>query len=146
MLRGGRAHDNSFNGWHFLYRRCVSEDLIGDRLNPNRIPYDNTSVNWCKYSKPWDVIFDDPGHGITCLMVCDLPKELPKEQPPGTPIAPHSFVAEHDPDDDNYSHSQIVTYKSGKKIAGRVSLSNTVKKELRTMLSDRSRVLLTPKI
>jgi hypothetical protein len=55
------------------------------------IPYENLSTNWSKYSRPWDVIFDFPGYGIARLRVSDLPDNLPIEQPPGTPVLPHSF-------------------------------------------------------
>ncbi|MGI8427264.1 MAG: hypothetical protein ACR2M4_11885 [Actinomycetota bacterium] len=101
-------------------------------------------MNWSKYSEPWDVIFDHPQFGFTRLFVCHLPKELPKQPPAGSKI--HLYVAEHDPKETNYAHSQIVTYKEGKKVVKNKEIPQTVKKELRTIISDRSLLLLRPKI
>ncbi|MGI0035562.1 MAG: hypothetical protein ACRD98_06830 [Nitrososphaera sp.] len=78
-------------------------------------------------------------------MVRDLPTELPKQPPVGSQTKIHSFVAEHCPEEANYAHSQIVTYKEGKKVAD-TSLPVTVKKEFRTIISDHSLLLLPPKI
>ena len=75
--------DDGFLPFHRLYHRCKKEDFEGDWVFGARMRYNNTSVNWSKYSKPWDVIFDHAGHGIVQFMVCQLPKELPKEPTPG---------------------------------------------------------------
>lgn len=142
MLKRQRGIDKNFKAWHQLYRRCECEDMEDNRLIAARIPSNNISVNWSKYSEPWDVIFDHPRFGFTRLLVCDLPEELPKQPPVGSKI--HSYVSEHDPEETNYAHSQIVTYKEGKKVKNKIPL--TVKKEFRTIISDRSLLLLRPKI
>lgn len=140
-----RDVDNSFCNWHLLYRRFASEDLIGNRLNPIKIAYKNTSVNWSKYSKPWDVVYDYPSHGYGQIMVNYLPSELPKEIPPGSNPKLHSFFPEHKPLEDNYSHSEIVTFKENTKIQGNVELPSIVKKEFRTIISDKTLILSYPK-
>lgn len=145
MLKRQRGVDNNFKDWHQLYRRCQCEDLEGNRLIAARIPSSNISVNWSKYSEPWDVIFDHPRFGITRLLVRDLPKELPRQPPVGSPTKIHSYVAEHYPEETNYAHSEIVAHKEGRKVHGK-SLSQTVKKEFRTIISDHSLLLLPPKI
>lgn len=143
MYKGHRGVDNNFKAWHKLYRRCEREDIQGERLLAARIPYANTSVNWSKYSNPWDVIFDYPNFGFTGLFVHDLPTELPNERTDGSKL--HSFVAEHFPDENNYSHCHITTHKEGEKVDGQ-KLPAIVKKEFRTIISDRSVLLLAPKI
>ena len=145
MLQRNREVDGNFKGWHQLYRRCEKEDIIGDRLNPSRIKYANTSVNWSKYSKPWDVVFDHPKQGIAQLSVHHLPTELPKKPPAGAKPVLHSFLPEHYPEQQNYSHSQIMTFKAGVKLV-KPELPATVKKEFRTIVSDRSLILLMPDI
>lgn len=145
MYKGDRGVDTCFKGWHQLYRRCKQEDLIDNRLNPTRIKYSNTSVNWSKFSKPWDVIFDYPDHGVVRFFVRDLPEELPKEKPAAGPLPKlYSFVAEHFPEENNYSHSQIMTYKENVRVTAK--LPSTVKKEFKTIMCDRSLVLLEPKL
>jgi hypothetical protein len=146
MLQRQREIDNNFSGLHLLYRRFTNDELLGNRLNPAKIAYKNTSVNWSKYSKPWDVIFDYPDYGYCQLMVKHLPTELPKEIQIGSNAKLHSFMAEHKPLQDNYSHSEIVTYKENVKVIGNVDLPNTVKKEFRTIISDKTLILSNPKL
>lgn len=150
MLKRGRGVDNRFRFWHQLYRRCKSEDLIGDRLSPASIRYDNQSVNWSKYSKPWDVVFDYPRHGIVHFLVGDLPTELPKHNPSAGKAKLHSFFPAHVPEEENYAHSEIWTYKhesNEQKIRiEKPKLSETVKKEFRQIMSDRGVVILRPEM
>ena len=116
--------------------------MIGDRLLGPTIPYDNMSTNWSKYSRPWDVIFDFPNYGIARLRVGDLPDNLPIAQPPGTPVLPHAFRPEHVPCPENYSHTEIWIYRANQRV--RTLSANTVKKEFRQIISDRSFVILPP--
>ncbi len=148
MLQNGRAVDNAFRFFHCLYYRCTQEDVSEDRLLAARIPYRDTSVNWSKYSKPWDVIFDHPGQGIAQFLVCGLPKELPTELPPGpqrSPPKPHSFFPGHVPLPKNYSHCEVWTFKEGARTSN-PRLPETVKKEFRQIMSDRSVLLYSPTI
>jgi hypothetical protein len=145
MYQRGRNVDSGFRLWHRLYYRCIKEDVIGDRLLAARIPHCNTSVNWSKYSKPWDVIFDYPDHGIAQFFVRDLPKELPKEISAGTKAKLHSFFPAHVPLELNYAHSEIWTFKEKQRIE-KPKLPETVKKEFRAIMSDRSVILLRPKV
>ena len=76
MLQRDRLPDQNFSKWHELYKRFGKEDFVEDRLIPARIPYRNSSVNWSKYSKPWDVIFEYPQMGFCRILVRNLPREL----------------------------------------------------------------------
>jgi hypothetical protein len=144
MERRGRPVDNSFRDHHGLYYRCTKEDFEDDgRLNPSRIRCDNTSVNWSKYSKPWDVIFDHPGFGIVRFLVKELPKELPKQPPKGANV--RSFYPVHDPMDENYAHAEIGTFDGQKRIAN-PNLGKIVKTEFRMIMRDRAMLILPPKV
>jgi hypothetical protein len=107
-----------------------------------RIAYQNQSVNWSKYGKPWDVIFDFPGHGFAQFLVGDLPTELPSQKTENA--KPHSFFPSHVPECRNYSHCEIWTFKDGVPISKSTKLPATVKKEFRQIISDRAVILRTP--
>ena len=144
MLQSGRGVDNNFRRTDWLYRRCVKEDIEGDRFIPARISYDDTSVNWSKYSRPWDVIFDYPAQGVARWIVSDLPTDLPENPPPKTTVEMHDFRPLHAPLEHNYSHTEIQVYRSGQPLQ-RLS-SNLVKKQFRTIMGESSFVLIPPKI
>lgn len=136
--------DGSFHPYHLLYRRCNREDLDGNRLLPGRIKLD-TSVNWSKYSEPWDVIFDYPASGFAQIRICFLPSNVPHEVPSGEQSALYVCRPSHAPCHDNYSHSEIWTYKKGKAGLERIRkerVGNLAKKEIRQILSDHALVLL----
>jgi hypothetical protein len=118
--------------------------VSGGRLLGARIPYKNPSVNWSKYGKPWDVIFDFPGFGIAQFIVCGLPKELPMERPAGVTPKVHSYFPGHVPECENYSHCEIWTFKEGVRVPNPKDLPATVKKEFRQIMSDRSVILRNP--
>jgi hypothetical protein len=144
MLRDERPADNRFRFYHCLYYRCNQEDVIGNRLLGARISYKNPSVNWSKYGKPWDVIFDFPDSGIAQFVVCALPKELPIEVQLGVKPKPHSFFPAHVPELTNYAHSEIWTFKDGAHVENPRGLPETVKKEFRQIMSDRGVILRKP--
>ena len=151
MDRGNRLCDPQFTPAEQLFLRCPSNHLQcsngGRRLLPTFIRASGLSLNRGKYSFYFDVLL--PGvqqetlqwlyWAVACLQVSEIPSQL---QFSDTPTA---FRVEHDPDDDNYSHSEIRAYKSEKLLAhNRVTAK--VKKELRQIISDRARILLLPNI
>jgi len=144
MLQGKRKVDVGFKPFHRLYYRCQINEVVGDRLLAASIPYSKTSVNWSKYSFPWDVLFNYNGYGIFSFVVRSLPVELPKKQPPGQPaIPPHYFRPEHVPLPDNYAHSELWAYRQNIRTA---TVGSLVKKEFRAEMSDRGRLLRYPNI
>jgi hypothetical protein len=101
------------------------------------------SVNWSKYSRPIDVIIGYPKWGIARLMALYLPATLPQElKQQGE--KPHKFCLEHAPEDDNYSHCQIACFKGEDRVQNSKKISETAKKEFKTLLSNRCFVLLDP--
>jgi hypothetical protein len=149
MIQRSRGVDQGFRPHHILFRRCTTEDVMGDRLIPNRIAHRNVSVNWSKYCKPWDVIFDFPGQGIVRIVVRCLPIGIPLV-PADKNAKLHAFRPIHCPESENYSHTEIRAYRKGQDEdnwapMGKADLPEMAKKEFRTMMADRSCVILSPK-
>jgi hypothetical protein len=128
-----------------LYHRCKREDFEGGDLIHARIKHDGASVNWSKYSKPWDVIFDNPGEGIIQYIVANLPKEIPKEFPKNTIPKPQSFRPVHDPESQNYPHSEIWAFHGDVRTPAS-KLGDRAKKEFRSIMARQAIVLLRPSI
>ena len=130
LKRRGRPVDPEFSPTEDLYRRVVRPDHIGSDgfVTTAGVPFPDLSVNRGKYSEPEDVLL---GHGnavaIAAAKVGDIPREI--EQ--------HGFLPVHDPEPDNYSHTEIRTYRDGVHL--RQKPSTTVRKEFR--LSFRLKVL-----
>lgn len=142
LIRNGRGSDGAFSAWHLLYRRFNDEDFDGDRLLPARIKYQDLSVNWSKYSRPWDVVFDYPGDGIASISVGEVRKDLPTNLVAGAKV--HAYFPVHDPEELNYSHTELAVFKEGKRLVRDAKLPDTVKKEFRAILSNRSVILVKP--
>lgn len=143
MLRNGRGIDSGFKPWHLLFHRCKKDDVEGNRLLPASISYRNTSCNWSKYSRPCDVIFDKPGWGIAMFFVRHLPTNLPSIR--DDKMKEFSYRPGHEPEDLNYSHSEIKTYKEGV-LMDKPNPSEAAKKEFRTLMSNRSFIILDPAV
>jgi hypothetical protein len=146
MIRNGRPIDQNFRSFHLLYYRCKREDIEGNRLLAPKIKSFDISVNWSKYSKPWDVIFGEPAAGIALFVVCDvscdLPRELSSEQREAKKI--HSYRPTHEPYDDNYSHSEIAVFKDDKRITKSSGVGEIAKKEFRQIISDKCLIVRWP--
>jgi hypothetical protein len=158
MMRNGRPEDQNFRDYHRLYYRFeTAEDIEGNRLLGPRIKMAEAmraadiSVNWSKYSKPWDVVFDFPRSGIAMFFVWhvrrDLPTDLSKlaaNQREQDKPKPHTYKPVHEPEEDNYSHSAMAVFKDGVRITKPNRVAPTAKKEFRQIISDKSMILLSP--
>jgi hypothetical protein len=149
MLRAGRPSDQNFHLDDPLYYRIEREDeLDGARLDPQKIraAFD-VSVNWAKYSKPWDVIFDHPFAGFARFLVRDIRVDLPRDTSPEHQYQTrnsHSYGPSHEPEDSNYAHSSIIVTKNGQRVVKSAQISSTARREFRQLLADRAEVLLRP--
>ena len=153
MYRGNRLCDPQFTPVEQLYLRCASNHLQRSngrlRLLPTYIRASGLSLNRGKYSFCFDVLLPCVQQetlqwlywGVACLQVSEVPSQLQFSDTP----TPTAFRVEHDPDDDNYSHSEIRAYKSEKLLKPK-GVATKVKKELRQIISDRARILLLPNI
>lgn len=150
MMRNDRPPDQSFRWYQRLYYRCHTDDVVGDRLLPLRIRPINLSVNWSKYSKPWDVIFGQPNAGIAVILVSEIRRDLPEQitaddSKNRDKPKPRCYRPWHDPYDDNYGHTEIAVYKEEDRLTNERDINSQTKKAFRQILSDRSRVVRLPR-
>lgn len=149
MYQSGRDEDQYFKNDENLYRRCCPEDVIGDRLVVGAIKFPDWSVNREKYSQPSDVLFPyfHDCCGIATFKVEDVPSKL--ESNTGTLFR---FQVVHCPEYDNYAHSEVRTFKgesdlkssSDEKFTRKLKPSRGIKKEFRTILSNKIIVTQQP--
>jgi len=149
MIRAGRPTDQGFCWYHRLYYRCKMEDVAEDRLLPLRVRYIDASVNWSKYSKPWDVIFGHSKAGIALFVVCEMRRDLPSELPASTARQQdqpkrRAYRPWHEPYDENYPHAELAVYMDDRRLTKERQISEEAKKEFRQIISDRSRVIRQP--
>ena len=146
MYRNSRALDNDFAADELLYRRFSKNEVAEGRLLPSAIDFPDWSINRQKYSEPGDVRFPAGCEeiyfccGVVGFKVSDIPTSLTIETTP----AVFTFDVQHRPEDDNYSHSEVWTYKDGyhssdKKFKKKIN--TMLKKKFRQILSDRTYVI-----
>lgn len=143
MFRRGRPVDPVFDAEETLYRRCLPGEVQGQRLLPAAIKFPGWSVNREKYSDPDDVLIPNyQEYGVAGFRVKDIPESL-RSPAPGNVL--FEFGVEHVPEEDNYAHSEIRTYKDGHYDPSLSKKINAqVKKEFRQLLSDRTFVIRHP--
>lgn len=142
LFRRGRLPDPDFQATEQLFHRCKQADIIDNRLIPAAISFRNWSVNRSKYSEPRDVLLPSwLEWGIAVFTVADVPAPFMAE---GTGIA-WSFRMEHVPEEENYSHSEIRSYKDGV-YQPKPGPNELTKKWFRQKLSDRIAILLVPRV
>ena len=145
MLRNGRPPDPHFELDDSLYRGFRADEVINGRLIPERIKfYPRMSVNRGKYSEPGDFLYVEyPKYrdcGVAECKVADIPGRLVSE---GGPV--YEWRLEHTPLEDNYAHSEIVTFKDGIHTLT-LDPPKHIKKTVRQILSDRLVVVLEPEM
>lgn len=130
LRRRGRAAVQEFSSDERLFRRVTPHHPLDSEgfVLPPGVPLPDLSVNREKYSEPEDVLIGHPDAvGIAAAVVGDIPAE----------IDGYEFLPVHDPQEDNYSHTEIRTFRDGKRL--RRKPPNLVRKEFR--LSFRLQIL-----
>jgi hypothetical protein len=139
MYRAGRSLDQDFDESELLYKRCLAEHIEEERLLATAISFPDWSVNRAKYSEPEDVLIPDYlDWGIAAFEVGNVPKSLIS---PGN--VKYDFRVEHDPVEDNYSHSEVRTYKD-EHHDKKLDPNKTVKKRFRQILSEKTVIIRQP--
>jgi hypothetical protein len=145
MIQGNRSVDNSFLPHHKVYFRISNEDYVNGELVEARIPIANHSVNWSKYSKPWDVKFDHATCGVGQMLVSDIPSRLPEQLSKDPNDKFHDYGPKHVPEPLNYSHSEIQVTKDGVLVVDNSKVnSKAVKKAYRSIIRSKAVILLEP--
>lgn len=154
MFMNQRKLDNNFSENESLYFRCMKESVDQEKqiIKPASVPYPNQSVNREKYSKLKDVLLPNLDKkskkwifwGVAKISVKDLPKKQEIQHNPKAAKITFVFKVEHDPESDNYGHSEIRVYKNN--ILDRDNRTRGVKKIYRTDLSFKSKIAIKPLI
>jgi hypothetical protein len=99
------------------------------------------SCNREKYSEPEDVLWPD---FLDWLILEFFVRDVPSTVPPKYPSAEaFAFRVEHDPQPENYAHTEVRTYKNGVFHRKNSEPNQTIKTWFRTELSLRTRLLPT---
>ncbi len=140
LLRGGRPVDPVFGPEERLYRRLRVLDIDSEgRIEPTSLESPDFSVNRGKYSEPADVILSDSSHGIASFTVADVPESVLSAEE-----VEFRFPVEHDPLDSNYSHSEVRSYKGGRRLGPRKKPPKAIKTLFRLSLVPRLEILKNP--
>lgn len=109
LKRRGREADQEFSLGERLFRRVTPRHPLDSEgfVLPPGVPLPDLSVNREKYSEPEDVLIGYPDAiGVAAAVVGDIPAE----------IEGYEFRAVHDPEEDNYSHTEIRTFRNEKRV------------------------------
>ena len=146
MFRNSRPVDPGFATTERLFLRCT-RDMIDEngRMKVSAVAFPNQSVNRGKYSRPSDVLLPElrPGAGdwilwgVVEFAVMDIPETIESTGGVAT-----TFGVEHEPTNDNYSHSELSASKGGKRQHRSKAINIEVKKEYRTRLAQETRLII----
>jgi hypothetical protein len=149
MYRRGRPVDPLLSPTERLFLRCQCEWVDVDRIKPAHIHFPDQSVNREKYSYPTDVLLPDATPrsadwvlwGVVAFQVADVPADSTTSGG-----VSYRFTAEHDPLEDNFGHTELRVYKDGVREQNKDRINPKIKKEYRTRLALRTRLIVPPLI
>lgn len=114
--------------------------MDGEDISPLAIRLPNQSANRGKYSLPGSVLLPQHRHmGIYAIHVGDIPKKC--QSPGGKELEPK---IEHEPEDDNYAHSELRVYKDGDRVDKRKQINQAVRLALKNEIIEMSRIIRKP--
>lgn len=122
--------DPEFEPSERLFRRIPPVHFEGGFLSDAFVPFPAFSTNREKYSRPEDIIAAHPRYGIAAFAVGDIPPVLDD----------FAFRAEHRPEPDNYSHTEVLSLREG----DLAEPPRILRKRFRDLLRQRIRVLKAP--
>ncbi|MEI6233851.1 MAG: hypothetical protein WCT04_12405 [Planctomycetota bacterium] len=139
LRTGSRPIDNQFDEAELLYVRCLSDHVDGGRFLPAGIKFPDWSTNRAKYSEPLDVLLPEFEHwGIAGFNVGAIPAQLKIGD-----SKVYAFAPIHDPTPENYSHTEVRTFKDGV-YDNNLKVPTLIKKEFRTRLAAMTTIIKTP--
>jgi hypothetical protein len=133
MYRQGRPPDPNFPPEECLFIRFQKMD--GGKVHISDLRYPDQSANREKYSQPEWILFPlskfgDWGYGF--IRVREVPPEIPEIRL--ATAAWNRCQVEHDPEEENYSHSEIRGYKNAIRVT-----NNNRKKTIEAKFRDELR-------
>jgi hypothetical protein len=107
MYKRDRDAVQEFVGPELLYLRYMRQHFVQGQLLPEGIRSQlKQSVNRGRFSEPEDVLFSETGNynglGVVEFRVADVPERMEQTEGPA-----YVFFMRHEPEDANYSHSEI---------------------------------------
>jgi hypothetical protein len=136
MYRKSRPIDPEFLPPELLYYRMGVPGTVGSRPDGVDIRLPEDSVNRGKYSEPNDVLFPNYFHlGVAQFPVSGIPAPRSFTDQLGTTREFHLKV-EHDPWEDNYSHSEVRAFREGTRVTHTSKIPVTVKAEFRQLIAE----------
>lgn len=148
MYRNGRDPVQWFAPEENLFQRINSEDLDeSGRLLPTAFRVPCQSVNRAKFSEPeWVLIPTFEKLGIVAYAVKDVPLRIPVEQQTAKQKASdYVFRVKHVPQDDNYSHSEVQSFREGElDFHPSLRVAKSVSEKFKMKLAARARVIRRP--
>lgn len=143
MLRRGRAVVDNFALDEPLYWRCNREHVAALPGSGLAVRFPDFSVNrgGAGFGPPEDVLLPSwPNWGVAAFLVRDIPARLDTE------AATYTFGVVHLPDDYNYAHSEVRTYKGGLYEKDMEIKSKAIKKQFRQLLGEKTIIIIQPKV
>ena len=131
MLQKGRPIDPEFLPDELLYYRISVDGPVGSRPEGVDIRLPEDSVNRGKYSEPTDVLYPNYFHlGVAqfCVDAVPGPRYFEGRE--------YNLVPEHDPEKDNYAHSEIRAYRQGERVVHTGKIPKLIKAEFRQLLAE----------
>ena len=137
LLRNGRAENQIFDTHERLFFRfrfnSENDSLVGKRISPSAIWFPDLSTNRELCSEQEDVLLPNfLDWGIASFEVGALPAPI-------TPLPDgklHELRPHHDPEENNYSHTEVRCFKGGIYKKTHANLNDHAKKIFRTKLSE----------
>jgi len=138
MRRQGRLPDPEFEPSERLFYRFEGNYALGSPLRGLQVRSPDFSVNREKHGglPEYVLIPNWLGLGIAAFTVASIPGPAVSEG--GVMF---SWRVEHVPEEDNYHHSEIHTFKTGLKCIKGSQVSDTIKKGFRQALAEKMQVI-----
>jgi len=136
MYRKGRSVDPEFLPSELLYYRIIVGGPVGSRPDGVDIRLPEDSVNRGKYSEPGDVLFPDYFHlGVAEFLVSRIPAPRSFTNQQGE-TKDYELKVEHDPQEDNYAHSEVRAFRERSRVTRSDKIPVTVRSEFRQLIAE----------
>jgi len=137
-----RLIDNHFQPEELLYLRLFDcPSLVGTAPSGVSVNFPVLSVNRSKYSEPDDLLNYRHPKYAQCGVAQFRVDAIPPPMVPSTGGKQVHWEVVHVPEADNYSHSEVQSFKEGKPVTGN-TISSEIKKAFRQALAEKMTVVI----
>jgi len=142
LCRKGRPIDPEFQPDEEFYFRVRPDQIDGDRVTPLSIQVPAQSVNRQKYcpNPEWVLLPKYLDCGIAVFLRRDVPPSMTSAG-----NVTYSFIVEHDPQEENYSHSEVRCYRDQETVfKPNLKVNQETKMNFRMRFAEKMRVIRRP--